>query len=115
MPVYTNSAIHEAAGLMVPGCSMALPGTISETAISREWEPVAGPASGGHSNCEQLCGRLRESGCKRQIPITLGFGASVNYCTTCHHRDGGVGEDKHVTFCCCVPLRGNIAVFVKCL
>ena len=30
------SAIHEAAGLMVPGRCITLPGTISETPISRE-------------------------------------------------------------------------------
>ena len=33
----TNSAIHKAAGLTVPGCSMILPGTIPETPISCEW------------------------------------------------------------------------------
>ena len=31
------SAIHKAAGLMVPGCSMILPGTIPKIPISREW------------------------------------------------------------------------------
>ena len=31
------SAIHKAAGLTVPGCSMILPGTIPEIPISREW------------------------------------------------------------------------------
>ena len=31
------SAIHKAAGLMVPGHSMILPGTIPETPISHEW------------------------------------------------------------------------------
>ena len=33
----SNSAIHKAAGLMVPSCSIILPGTIPETPISREW------------------------------------------------------------------------------
>ena len=33
------SAIHKAAGLTVPGHSMILPGTISETPISHEWSP----------------------------------------------------------------------------
>ena len=31
------SAIHKAADLTVPGCSMILPGTIPETPISCEW------------------------------------------------------------------------------
>ena len=33
----SNSAIHKAAGLMVPSRSIILPGTIPETPISREW------------------------------------------------------------------------------
>ena len=34
---YAYSAIHKAAGFMVPGRSMILPGTIPETPMSRQW------------------------------------------------------------------------------
>ena len=36
-PLLFYSAVHKAAGLMVPGRSMILPGAIPETPISREW------------------------------------------------------------------------------
>ena len=44
---YVNSTIHEPAGLVVPGRSVALSRIIPETPISREWEPAAGMATGG--------------------------------------------------------------------
>ena len=44
------SAFHKAARLMVPGCSMILPGTIPETPISCEWNWWLEQPPGGHSN-----------------------------------------------------------------
>ena len=55
----TNSAIHKAAGLMVPGHSMILPGTIPETPISCEWscqqEWVSEVVPTGRTPGRQLC------------------------------------------------------------
>ena len=62
----SNSAIHKATGLTVPGHSMTLPGTIPETPISHEWEPVAGTASGDHSRWERPRRWLRESRCQSE-------------------------------------------------
>ena len=55
----TYSAIHKAASLMVPGHSMILPGTISETPISHEWswqrEWPLGVVPTRKNACCQLC------------------------------------------------------------
>ena len=52
-----NSAIHKAAGLVVPGRSMILPGTIPEIPISREWSqqlerPLRVVPTAGRRLCE---------------------------------------------------------------
>ena len=54
----TYGAIHKAAGLTVPGCSIISTGTIpvEQKSVGYQWEPLAGMASGGHS-CQWFFGK----------------------------------------------------------
>ena len=56
-----NSAIHKAAGLMVPGRSMILPGTIPETPVSHEWSHGWNGPWGSFQQGERLAGDFLNS------------------------------------------------------
>ena len=64
----TNSPIHKAASLTVPGRSMILPGTIPETPISREWSLPAALNSAVRNSCRVPEWYLNNSGESFQPP-----------------------------------------------